>query len=461
MIDCKMFKQFVKFWQNYQFTLLLTFFHICFIILIGIFGRYPNYQSNNNNISTMSTIYPMFADVNVMIFIGFGFLMTFLKRYGFSAVSINMLLATFSILWSIIIRGFLSENFSTHTFFIISITDLIYANFSAAVVLISMGALLGKLSPTQYLIMALCEIPVAMILEYVIAELLLVADIGGSLVIHTMGCFFGLGISKIINRKSIYESNNESSVYHSDLFSIIGTLTLWIFWPSFNGALADGDIGKERCVANTFISLVGATITTFITSNLISKKKEFSMIHIANSTIAGGVAIGNVANVIPNPWVSLIIGTISGFISVLGYEFITPTLSKRGKLHDTCGVINLHGFPGILSGLCGILFAFIYTKNYYINDEYYLIYPATKNGRTSSQQALYQFIGLVISLFGSLIGGILTGILLRLPIWDKVPDEELFSDNKYFHTPDDYEFTTKISSKIKDIKNQNYNLETI
>ena len=32
--------------------------------------------------------YPQYQDVHVMIFIGFGFLMTFLYKYGFSAVSL-------------------------------------------------------------------------------------------------------------------------------------------------------------------------------------------------------------------------------------------------------------------------------------------------------------------------------------------------------------------------------------
>jgi ammonium transporter Rh len=40
-----------------------------------------------------------------MIFIGFGFLMTFLKRYGFSAVSVNLLVAAFVLQWAYIVRG--------------------------------------------------------------------------------------------------------------------------------------------------------------------------------------------------------------------------------------------------------------------------------------------------------------------------------------------------------------------
>jgi ammonium transporter Rh len=37
--------------------------------------------------------YANYQDVHVMVYVGFGFLMTFLYRYGFSAVGYNMLLA--------------------------------------------------------------------------------------------------------------------------------------------------------------------------------------------------------------------------------------------------------------------------------------------------------------------------------------------------------------------------------
>ena len=42
-----------------------------------------------------------------MIFVGFGFLMTFLKKYGLSAVSLNLLVAAFCIQWHILVSGFL------------------------------------------------------------------------------------------------------------------------------------------------------------------------------------------------------------------------------------------------------------------------------------------------------------------------------------------------------------------
>ena len=41
-----------------------------------------------------------------MMFIGFGFLMTFLKRYGYSAVSINFLIAAIILQWATLCQGF-------------------------------------------------------------------------------------------------------------------------------------------------------------------------------------------------------------------------------------------------------------------------------------------------------------------------------------------------------------------
>ena len=59
------------------------------------------------------------------------------------------------------------------------------------------------------------------------------------------------------------------------------------------------------------------------------------MVHIQNATLAGGVAIGAVADMVVKPYGALTIGTIAGAISVIGFEVITPAL-KRINLHDTC-----------------------------------------------------------------------------------------------------------------------------
>lgn len=40
-----------------------------------------------------------------MVFVGFGFLMTFLRRYGYSGVGFNFLLAAIIIQWAVICQG--------------------------------------------------------------------------------------------------------------------------------------------------------------------------------------------------------------------------------------------------------------------------------------------------------------------------------------------------------------------
>jgi len=56
----------------------------------------------------------VFQDVHVMVFIGFGFLMTFLKRYGFSAIGFNLLIAALNVQWSILCSGFFSHGGEGH-----------------------------------------------------------------------------------------------------------------------------------------------------------------------------------------------------------------------------------------------------------------------------------------------------------------------------------------------------------
>ena len=51
----------------------------------------------------------MFQDVHVMIFVGFGFLMTFLKKYGHSSVGYNFFISAMAIQWYIIISGCLEH----------------------------------------------------------------------------------------------------------------------------------------------------------------------------------------------------------------------------------------------------------------------------------------------------------------------------------------------------------------
>ena len=58
-------------------------------------------------------------------------------------------------------------------------------------------------------------------------------------------------------------------IFYCDEFQV-GTVLLWIYWPSFNAALAEGD-AQHRAVINTYISLCASTLATFIVSALFGE----------------------------------------------------------------------------------------------------------------------------------------------------------------------------------------------
>jgi ammonium transporter Rh len=44
----------------------------------------------------------------------------------------------------------------------------------------------------------------------------------------------------------------------------------------------------------------------------------------------------------------MLIGSAAGIISTLGYSHIQPLLLAKIRLHDTCGIHNLHGTNTLL-----------------------------------------------------------------------------------------------------------------
>ena len=64
-------------------------------------------------------------------------------------------------------------------------------------------------------------------------------------------------------------------------------------------------------------------VTTFMLSALVSHENKLDMVHIQNSTLAGGVAVGSVCNLLIQPYGALTIGVLAGALSVLGYRYLS------------------------------------------------------------------------------------------------------------------------------------------
>ncbi|XP_076366995.1 ammonium transporter Rh type A-like isoform X2 [Tachypleus tridentatus] len=456
-------------WKRGKFSLLVILIEIAFIIVYGCVVVYdPDANASNPSHSISESLngsnyrenmledyYPLFQDVSVMIFIGFGFLMTFLKKYGYSAVGLNMLLACIAVQWGIIMQNVWHTH---HGKLYINVYSLINAEFGSATVLISYGALLGKLSPIQLVVMCMIEITIFGCNEHLGVGIYKTADIGGSIFLHTFGAYFGLAVTFVLYRKEFREHPKEGAVYHSDIFAMIGTIYLWLFWPSFNSALGLGD-DRHRAVINTYLSLSSCVLISFATSSLVDGKNRFNMVHVQNATIAGGVAIGTTANMMTHPYGAMIIGGLAGFISVMGYHFLTPFLAKYCRIHDTCGVNNLHGMPGIYAALVSAIVVSLASEDNYGYSLYEIfgyMSPAANSsklaeiqsqfqeidpgkGRTASLQAGFQLIALVTTLAVSIGGGLVTGFILKLPFLDSPNYDQLYEDGEFWEVPEEEE----------------------
>ena len=429
---------------NRQFAYCALLFQGLLCLLFGLFAQYDEVlaasgSKDSDPSANVSYYYAMFQDVHVMIFIGFGFLMTFLHKFAFSSVGLNFFLAALAIQWTIFCVNFwhsaLDEAGFAHKISM-TITSLIIGDFGAGAVLITFGALLGKTSPLQMLMVLIIELIFYAVNENIGAVQMQAVDMGGSMFVHTFGAYFGLACSRALcpAPKDINNADNKSSKT-SDQFAMIGTVFLWMFWPSFNGALAfnaDAPGSQQRVVVNTVLALCGCCISAFAASALLRGDKKFDMVDIQNATLAGGVAVGSSADLVIQPWGAVLVGVVAGFVSVAGYVYVSPWLEERFGISDTCGVHNLHGMPGVIGGLGGAISAATATAGMagYDADQIKAIFsgrgppPTNDDGtakyaedswmyktydRSAGKQGAFQFYALLTTLAMATSTGALTG----------------------------------------------------
>ncbi len=289
-----------------------------------------------------------------MLLVGFGFLMVFVKNYGYSATTGTYLVVAASIPLYLMLRS--SGAISSEAVAPDSVKSLLLAEFACASALIAMGAVLGRLRVYQYALLAMLAVPAYMLNEWMVLDGGLgvtkgFTDAAGSIVIHAFGAYFGLGLAVALSRKQSMEQTVASDET-SDRFSMLGSMVLWMFWPSFCSAVVPSE-EMPRTVINTVVALSGATLSTYLVSSLLRKGKP-SFADMANAALAGGVAIGATCNLV-SPAIAFGIGGLAGALSVVGYVLVQPKLDKVLRITDTCGVHNLHGMPGLLGGLVAVV----------------------------------------------------------------------------------------------------------
>lgn len=340
--------------------------------------------------------YNYIIHILAMLLVGFGFLMVFVRRYGFGAVTGTYLVVAVGLPLYILLRanGVFGHVLQPHT-----LDAILFAELAVATALIAMGAVLGRLRVFQYALLALLLVPLYLFNEWIVLDDAFglttgFQDTAGSIVIHAFGAYFGLAMSIVLTTKYQRTKPIESD-HTSDRFAMLGSMVLWLFWPSFATALVPLE-NMPQTVANTLLALSGATVATYFLSYKLNGGKT-SMVDMANAALAGGVGIGSVCDVV-SPTGAFGIGLLAGAISVMGYVYLLPWLERRLNLVDTCGVHNLHGLPGLLGGFSALL-----------------VVPGI---------ATVQLTGIAITLGIAIVGGLFAGVIVRITGTTREPYED-------------------------------------
>lgn len=307
-----------------------------------------------SDISSIVEVQKYFRSIHIMamLLMGFGFLMVFVKKYGRSAITATYLLVSVAIP-----LYFLKDALGIMGGVDSDMDRLILAEFGAASLLICAGAVLGRLKMAQYMLLGLLFVPFYALNEWILLDggLGLVehgrfVDTGGSIVIHAFGALFGLGVAASMTTKKEFDTPIEADAT-SDRFSLLGSMVLWVFWPSFCSALvAPADI--PMTIVNVIIALCGSTIATYAVS--LKLRGKVGVADIANAALAGGVAIGSTCDKV-SPAIAFVIGLLAGALSTFGFAVIQDRLQNAIKKIDTCGVLHLHGLPGLFGGFAAMV----------------------------------------------------------------------------------------------------------
>ncbi|NWZ89744.1 RHBG protein, partial [Nesospiza acunhae] len=351
-----------------------------------------------------------FRDVHIQLLLSFGLLVAFLSRNGPGSAAIIILITAFSIQWAVLIQGML--HFFLNGKIYVGAQSMVSADFCTAAVLISTGALLGRVSPVQMLLLALLEVTLCALNEFILLSLMGVSDRGGSLTIHTFGAYFGLMVSRVLyqpHKDKRKREEQQDKGHQKDAFAVVGTIYLWIFWPSFTSTATVHHDAKNWAVLNSYFSLVASTMSTFILSPVLYEESTPRMVQIQDATLAGIAVMGMAGEMLLTPFGALIAGFLVGLISPLGFKFFTPVLHSKLKIQDTCGVHNTHGLPGVLGALLGTLLTLLATADTF-GYRLELVFPLVAQGsRTVTDQAFTQLSALPLTLLLATLGGCITG----------------------------------------------------
>ncbi|XP_063091859.1 blood group Rh(CE) polypeptide isoform X2 [Cavia porcellus] len=336
--------------------LLILLVEATFIL---IFFFLTSYDSSQKDQKTLLEAYQVLQDFTIMAALGFGFLTSYLRRHCWSTVAFNLFMLALGVQWAVLLDGFLSQPFQGKM--IINLSSIRLATMSAMSALISAGSVLGRANLVQLAVMALVEVTAFGAMRLLCKQLFNMDDHQSMMHIHVFAAYFGLGmaccLSKPLPNKVEKDAQAEKFQMATSptLFAMLGTLFLWMFWPSFNSALLNDANEKKNVVFNTYYTIAVSTVTATSVSALNHHQGKINMIDIHNAVLAGGVAVGASCHLIPSPWIAMVLGLLAGLISIGGSRCLSVCFNHTLRIQDLSGVHYTFGLPGLLGGFAYIV----------------------------------------------------------------------------------------------------------
>ncbi|XP_074782439.1 blood group Rh(CE) polypeptide isoform X2 [Athene noctua] len=352
---------------------LILFLEVVFFVIF----YFSDYDEEMSSIS-----YPDFQDVNHMVIFGFGFFLTFLKRYGFSSTGFNLLIIVLGVQCSVVIEELLLflPDWPRKD----DMRRIVKASLSLTAVIISIGAVLGKTNPVQLSLMTVVEMVAFHMTRWMHTKFLQISDNISMMHAHLFGAYFGLAAASRFS-EPLPGSEKNASTPKSDL-----------------------------------LSMLVSTVTAFMLSALITKDGKFKMTHIHSAVLAGGVAVGYAAHSITYPWIAMILGLLASVITILGSYCLPRCLNPVLKIHDTSGVHFTFGLPSMLGALAHVVLLVI--ENW------------TDKPSLCSLVMIYIW-AFFLTMDVALITGFITGFILNFKLFKTIPVSMYFEDQFYWEFP--------------------------
>ncbi|XP_068028834.1 blood group Rh(CE) polypeptide [Anomalospiza imberbis] len=365
-----------------------------------------------------SSSYPEFQDVSHMVIFGFGFFLMVLRRYGFSSTGFNFLLVVLGVQWSMLaedllvfIRGRQNQ---------VGMESLAKAVVSMTAVVISTGAVLGKANPVQLIVMTLVELIFFHVSRCINSTFLEVPEHVTVMHVYLFGAYFGLALTSRFPEPPPGLDKNRSTP-KSELFSVLGTVFVWVFWPSFNSILSE----SKEAVLNTYLALAVSAVAAFMLSALTSTDGKFRMAHIRSAALAGGVAVSYTADLIQHPWIAMILGLLGSVITILGSHCLQRCFNPALKLQDTSGVHFTFGLPAVLGAVAAVVLRVVEDG----------IYTQWNELSSLGYTAFYYIGAFCQTISTALITGLITGFILNIKLLKAVHVSKYFDDQFYWEFP--------------------------